>query len=269
MVHRDSLGVKQSYGAEGRHGGRFGQWLVAGAGILHEEMWDVGESDGFVSEQELFQLWVNLPRSYKMVKPTIRLLGGGGDGVDEEEDRKEEVSVTPTVRSQCGRVETIVLVGEYDGTRSDIETASPMSILHVRIKPMASSSTPCIWTMDLPRSFQTAIVYMRTGSATILSGSDGAKRDEIPTHHTATLSSSGGTICMEAHDTDGADFLLLAGEPIREVVEARGSMVMTTPGEIQAAYQDYENGMMGRPWDHQLTDDEWNEHIDQFPSAYR
>jgi len=265
MVHRDSLGMKQSYGAEGRHGGRFGQWLVAGAGILHEEMWDVKQDDGLVSDQELFQLWVNLPSSYKMVKPTIRLLSGG----DEEEDNREEVSMTPTVRSDCGRVETIVLVGDYDGTRSDIETASPMSILHVRMKPTPSSSTPCTWTMDLPRAFQTAIVYMRTGSANLLSGSDGTEREEIPTHHTATLSASGGTLRMEAHETDGADFLLLAGEPIREVVQASGSMVMTTPEEIQAAYQDYEGGLMGRPWDHKLTDEEWNDHIDQFPSAYR
>lgn len=265
-MHRDSLGIKQKYGAESRHRGKFAQWLVAGAGILHEEMWDVGQ--GIVSEQELFQLWVNLPNCYKMTKPTIRLLS------DEEEnkDEGEGVVITPIVNSECGRIKTIVLVGEYDGNQSDIETASPMSILHVRMKPTTSSSkssTPCTWTIDLPKSFQTAIIYMRGGSANILSGTGGSKRDEIPAHHTAMLSSSGGTLCMEGHENDGADFLLLAGEPIREMVESRGSMVMTNPMDIETAYRDYEGGMMGRPWDHQLTDDEWNEHIEKFPSAYR
>jgi len=195
-----------------------------------------------------------------MVKPTVRLLSDGvGDG-------GEGVSLTPTVRSECGRVETIVLVGEYDGTRSDIETASPMSILHVRMNPSIDANTPSTWTIDLPQSFQTAIIYMRTGSATLLSKT---KREEIPTHNTATISPSGKTLQLEAHGDDGADFLLLAGEPIREVVEARGSMVMSTPGEINDAYRDYEGGLMGRPWDHKLTDDEWNEHIENNPSAYR
>merc|ERR1712238_251195 len=155
-------------------------------------MWDLGQ--GVVSEQELFQLWVNLPNCYKMTKPTIRLLSDGGG----DEDEGDNLSLTPIVISECGRVKTVVLVGEYDGTRSDIETASPMSILHVSIKPTtSSSSTPCIWTIDLPQSFQTAMIYMRAGSANLLSGTDGSIRDEIPTHNTAMLSSSGGTICME------------------------------------------------------------------------
>lgn len=50
MVHRDSMGIKQQYGA-----GQV-QWMSAGRGIIHEEMWDV--KDWEKADAELYQIWV-------------------------------------------------------------------------------------------------------------------------------------------------------------------------------------------------------------------
>jgi hypothetical protein len=76
--HRDSMGVKQMYGAEKRHADKHTQWLMTGAGMLHEEMFDISSEDGFLrpSSQELYQLWLNVPAAHKMDNPRVDLLGG-------------------------------------------------------------------------------------------------------------------------------------------------------------------------------------------------
>jgi len=51
--HRDSIGVKQSYGRLEKHE-KFAQYLKTGSGMLHEEMWDI-DGDGGV-DQELYQV---------------------------------------------------------------------------------------------------------------------------------------------------------------------------------------------------------------------
>lgn len=52
MKHRDSMGIKQQYGA-----GQV-QWMSAGRGILHEEMWDI--DDWSKTDVELYQIWVSV-----------------------------------------------------------------------------------------------------------------------------------------------------------------------------------------------------------------
>jgi len=268
MIHRDSVGCLQAFGAEPRHDGKIAQWLSAGAGILHEEMWDIDQSR-LNQKQELFQLWINLPQKQKMTKPSICLIGN-----KKSEDAKvtENCACAPTVYSESGNIETIVLVGEYNGRFSNVETASPMSILHVRMKPPSNNTNAnsYTWKIKIPEFYQTAIIYMRTGSVSVISGSRGADEvEEIPAHYTATFTAVGNVVELKCDEKNGADFIFLAGEPIQEVVEARGSMVMTTPDEIEVAYSDYGRGLMGQPWDHRLNDKEWIDHITKFPSAYK
>ena len=74
---------------------------------------------------------------------------------------------------------------------------------------------------------------------------------------------------LEVTSNEGADFLLLAGEPLNEPVAAQGSMVMNSPEEINLAYRDYQSGRMGAPWSETLTDEEWMQHVAKFPSAYK
>ena len=256
MIHRDSLGEKQIYGAEKRHGGNVAQWLVAGAGMLHEEMWDVNhDSDGIVSRQELFQLWINLPSEHKMSNPSISLLN---TGLGDEEASLRKSQAAPIIERD--NVKTIVLVGQYEDTQSEVETFSPMSILHVQMEPNTS------WSMEMPDTYKTGIIYMRTGSAHM--PSEESNEQLIDAHHTATLTPYGTTLDITAGE-DGADFMLLVGAPLYEPVEARGSMVMNSMGEIEAAYNDYGRGKMGLPWDHKLLDTEWKEHVRKAPSIYR
>lgn len=268
MVHRDSTGVKQVYGAENRHrdddkGQTLAQWLIAGAGMLHEEMWDINhDEDGIWSKQELFQFWINLPKERKMDSPQIHLLTTSTD-----RDRKEARGAlsAPIVRSPCGAQDTLILAGEYMGQHSEVPTQSPMTILHVRINidsTLEKENAQNKWSMDLPKSYKTVILYMRQGSATV----EGVN---IPAHSTATLKSTGCKLIVEGNESTGADFLLLAGEPLVDPVEMGGSMVMDSREGIDLAYKDYEMGKMGVPWDYSLDDSKWREHVEKFPSKYK
>mmetsp|Transcript_13393 Transcript_13393/g.13571 ORF Transcript_13393/g.13571 Transcript_13393/m.13571 type:complete len:302 (-) Transcript_13393:215-1120(-) len=250
FIHRDSLGLRQTYGAQPQHGGKHTQWLNTGAGMLHEEMWDNANEEWWKPvDQELYQIWLNVPGAMKLRDPSVELLGGADS--------------TPTVvvaDDQDRKTRTIVLCGTYgDGTGS-VKPFSDVSILHVTAEPGS------VWRYSIPESHETAILYMRKGCGMM----DGSA---IPTHHTAYLSSTGREIVVEARNEDGtsseADFMVLSGAPLREPVAAQGSMVMNTDYEIQQAYADYESMKMGAPWSQNLTDEEWMEHVRKFPSIYK
>jgi redox-sensitive bicupin YhaK (pirin superfamily) len=243
--HRDSLGVKQLYGAEERHSGKHTQWLTTGGGILHEEMFDMGFKNFFQPcDQELYQLWLNLPSKDKLTPPRIDLLGG--------DDETPCVKVTDT----NGRsTETIVIAGQHGTKVSTAPIRSDLAILHVRMDPGT------VWRHAVPTSHETVVLYMRRGSAEV-------KGTRVPPHYTAYLSTQGSDLTVRSSPSDGADFLLLAGQPLREPVAAQGSMVMNYPDEINVAYQDYQMGEMGRPWSEKLSDSEWAEHVKQNPSQY-
>src|SRR2546421_4121758 len=65
--HSDSLG------ATARFGGGDVQWLTAGRGIVHAEMFPLLARDR-KNPLELFQIWLNLPRADKMVAPHFTML---------------------------------------------------------------------------------------------------------------------------------------------------------------------------------------------------
>jgi len=265
--HRDSLGVKQRYGAS-RHGqdkynGKHTQWLMTGAGLLHEEMWDI-ECPSFIqpSRQELYQLWLNVPAKYKLNPPKVNLLGGQeetptilaySDGTlksvtDNDSSRKTDSAL---------QSKTIVIAGKYGQHYASIETFSGVDIFHVVIEPGGT------WKHSIPPHYSTGIIYMRLGSASV----DGTT---ILPHHTAYLSRQGNELIVtNSSPTKTADFLLLAGEDLNEPVAAQGSMVMNSYDQINQAYQDYQQGRMGIPWSHELSDEKWREHLQKFPSIYK
>lgn len=253
--HRDSMGIKQLYGADkasdgksstSRYGGKHTQWLTTGGGMLHEEMFDMGEGNNFFqpADQELYQLWLNLPSQDKLMSPRIDLLGGPED--------------TPTVvtNNNGKSTETIVIAGTHDGATSAAPIRSELAILHVK---MEAGTT---WQHEMPASHETVVLYVRRGAIEI-------EGERIPPHHTAYLSTQGASLTVvNAEDGGEADFLLLAGQPLREPVAAQGSMVMNTDSEINVAYDDYQRGLMGLPWSEQLSDEDWTAHVDKYPSRY-
>ena len=245
MIHRDSLGVKQVYGANSE-GKQDVQWLTTGSGMLHEEMWNMKPLNDnpwkLYEEQELYQLWLNVPAEEKLCAPKVELLGA-----DE----------MPIIVSSEGKCTTKVIAGTYQDKEASVEISSSLNIFHVQMEPSSS------WCFPLPDDHATGIIYMRTGSISV-----GDK--QVPPHYTAYLESTGKDLIVENKSKmDKTDFLFLSGAPLREPVAARGSMVMNNAREVEEAYRDYQEGKMGIPWNHVLDNDQWKKHVKEYPSSYK
>jgi redox-sensitive bicupin YhaK (pirin superfamily) len=68
LVRKGRIDHADSLGAAARFGGGDVQWLTAGKGIQHSEMFPLLNSDQ-PNPLELFQIWLNLPARNKMVEP--------------------------------------------------------------------------------------------------------------------------------------------------------------------------------------------------------
>ena len=76
IVRRGLCDHSDSVGAAARYGEGDVQWLTAGGGILHSEMFPLVDPER-PNPLELFQIWLNLPRARKMVTPHFSMLWSG------------------------------------------------------------------------------------------------------------------------------------------------------------------------------------------------
>src|SRR5205085_6999499 len=120
MEHKDSQGNR------GRIGAGDVQWMTAGAGVIHSEM-PAEEIRAHGGRLHGFQLWVNLPRRDKMMKPRYQEL------------RAAEI---PSASTPDGKVEVRVIAGEALGAKAAIDTRTPIAYLHVKLAPGAELVQP-------------------------------------------------------------------------------------------------------------------------------
>ena len=101
-VRRGVIDHSDSLGAAARFGAGDTQWLTAGRGIVHSEMFPLLDDDQ-PNPLELFQIWVNLPAASKLAEPHFSMLWA------------RDVPVV-TVRDDAGRAATVTVVaGALDG----------------------------------------------------------------------------------------------------------------------------------------------------------
>ncbi len=247
LLHRDSLGIKQNFGAESRkYSGKHTQALNFGAGVVHELMWDNRPSRLVqrFTKQEIYQIWIDLPSAERMSKISVDLIGGQNE--------------TPIVIEKKGaqlESRTTVIAGCHQKYRSAMKQKSDFTILLVTVEPGMT------WRHSPPKQFKSTIVYMRHGSAEV----EGRK---IPRHCTSFLSSEGDEIVLVADQQKGADFLFLCGQPLDQNIVAQGSMVGESIQCIDEAVAAYNRDEMGKPWDENLSDDDWKVHVDRYPCKY-
>ncbi len=208
MEHRDSQG----------HAGRLGpgdvQWMTAGAGVIHSEMPEA-EFQRTGGRMHGFQLWVNLPRRDKLIRP-----------------RYQEIPAAriPVARTPDGAVTVRVVAGEALGARAVIETRTPIVYLHFTLAPGGRVVQP------VPPSY-TAVVYVFGGEGRV-----GADERPVSDGQLAVLADGGDAVGLAGGPLEA---LLLAGEPLREPVARYGPFVMNTKGEIRQALLDYQAGRLG------------------------
>jgi redox-sensitive bicupin YhaK (pirin superfamily) len=104
MVRKGMVDHSDSMGAAGRYGDGDVQWMTAGAGIQHSEMFPLLQKGGG-NTLELFQIWLNLPSARKMTAPDFKMLW--------REDIRQYRAKDTTGRS----IEATLIAGELGGVR--------------------------------------------------------------------------------------------------------------------------------------------------------
>jgi len=198
--HGDSMGTRGSIGTGDV------QWMTAGGGIVHQEM-----PRPFDGDFRGLQLWVNLPRSEKMMAPRYRGITAG------------EIPVAPLP----GGGELRVIAGRSRGIEGPVRgiVRAPF-YLDVALPPGGVFEEPT-------EPGHTVFAYLLTGNGGI--GSTAVEADH------AALTGPGESFSAEAGER-GMRFLLFGGAPLAEPIAWRGPIVMNTEAELDLAFRQYRDG---------------------------
>ncbi len=222
--HTDSLG------AAGRFGRGDVQWMTAGKGIQHSEMFPLIYKDK-ENPLEIFQIWLNLPRRSKFVDPHFKMLWA---------------DQIPTINStdDAGKNTEVDIIA---GTLAEVNAPPPT--------PNSWAADPenevAVWTIKIPAEGQWTLpaaspsvgrsLYFYRGKTIILEGS------EIQNNHRIQIAPD-HPVKMTA-GTEDCYLLLLQGRPIKEPVAQHGPFVMNTQQEIMQTFEEYRRTQFGGwPW---------------------
>ena len=219
--HADSLG------AAARFGRGDVQWVTAGSGIVHSEMFPL-LSRAEPNPLELFQIWLNLPAEDKLVDPFFTMLWEG----DIPKVAADGAEVT-VIAGRYGSVEPPPPPPGSWASRPD----SDVAIWHVRLEPGAS------WTLPAASGGASTgrVLYVFEGSTCRIADQEVKVDTGVVLQADVPVEVVAGDEVVEA--------LLLQGRPISQPVARYGPFVMNTRGEIEQAMRDYQATQFGGwPW---------------------
>ncbi len=230
IVRRGLVDHADSLGATARYGRGDVQWLTAGGGICHSEMFPLLD-EAKPNPLELFQIWLNLPAADKMAEPHFTMLWANDiPRVTLEDDVGRKTDVT-------------VVAGEIDGQRPPAppprswaaRSESDVAIWCVRMDAGAK------WTMPPAKAGTVRVLYFFAGSSLRVG-------DHVARAHAGLVVDPESPVEIEAGQ-DEVEILVLQGRPIGEPVVAHGPFVMNTRSEIERAMADYRRTRFGGwPW---------------------
>lgn len=218
--HTDGLGSRGRYG----HGDV--QWMTAGSGLQHCEMFPLINEDS-PNSLELFQVWLSLDAAHRMVAPDYKMLWSDDIPKLKFGEAGSEIRVT-------------LIAGELDGVSA--------------LKPTSDS-----WASDPRNKLSIQLIAMDPGSEYVLkessptinrsiynysNGTAEVEGQEFPRKHYMFLSTDESTKISNKSDKV-VKMLLLESEPIDEPIISYGPFVMTTEEEIKQAYADYQQTQFG------------------------
>lgn len=222
--HTDSMG------AAGRFGNGDVQWMTAGKGLQHSEMFPLINKDK-PNPLVLFQIWLNLPRANKMVEPHFAMLW------------KEDIPEVE-LKDNSGRKTVVdVIAGELEGTKAApsapnswaADPENEVAVWTIKMDPNAE------WTVPPSKGPVHRTLYFYSGERLTANGRD------IRESHSISVDPS-QPITLANGDKE-ARILMLQGKPLNEPVAQYGPFVMNSREEIQQAYEEYQQTQFGGwPW---------------------
>jgi len=230
VVRKGVVDHSDSLGATGRYGDGDTQWLTAGVGVQHCEMFPLVNTDRG-NPLELFQIWLNLPAQSKGVPPNYTMLWA------------EEVPKVAHVDTSGKRTDIEVIAGQLEGATPlppppDSWAADPNHGLAIWVIRMDAGAT---WNLPGSVAGLNMTLFFYQGESIEIVGMMVAVNNSISlASDQAVVLKNGG---VESH------LLLLQGRPIGEPVVSYGPFVMNTQEEIQQAYADFRRTQFGGwPW---------------------
>ncbi|MNK05527.1 Quercetin 2,3-dioxygenase [compost metagenome] len=227
VVRKGMVDHADSLGAAGRYGNGDVQWMTAGKGVQHSEMFPLLS----LTEEnplELFQVWLNLPKKDKMVEPHFKMLW------------RESI---PNLKFDSDKV----LVELISGTWNENQGGSPppdswafpkeneVLIVNIKMEPNAKITLP-----KATGSVNRSLFFYEGESLTI--------NEQTFESYSGFFLDPAVVTELESHDTPVSLFLL-QGKPIAEQVMQYGPFVMNTKEEIKQAFDDYHQTQFGGwPW---------------------
>ncbi|HKO31778.1 MAG TPA: pirin family protein [Nitrospiraceae bacterium] len=214
IVYQGIVAHRDSAGNSGVIGPGDVQWMTAASGIVHEEMHerDWAKRGGTL---QAIQLWVNLPKAFKMSMPGYQTI------VSDE---------IPVVELDGGAGSLRVIAGSVGGAKGPAKTFTPVELYDVRL--LAGHSMP----LQIPNGYNVGLLILN-GRASV-EGSHRLSEAEL-----AVFVSTGKPVAIRAEED--ATILVMAGEEIHEPIARYGPFVMTTKAELVQAVNDYQAGKMG------------------------
>jgi hypothetical protein len=230
VVRKGLVDHSDSLGGAGRYGNGDVQWMTAGKGIQHAEMFPLLKQKN-PNPLELFQIWLNLPRASKMVDPHYAMLWN--EEIPEYVEKDENGNLT--------RVEIVA------GTLGGFNAPAPAP----QSWAANAENEVAIWYFQMEANAQWTLPLASAGINRTLYFFQG---DQIKINHMVVK--AGNAIQLEPQQvvtiengTRDGRFLLLQGRPILEPVVNYGPFVMNTREEIQQTYRDYQETQFGGwPW---------------------
>ncbi|MDI9340459.1 MAG: pirin family protein [Sediminibacterium sp.] len=230
VVRQGYVDHADSMGAAGRYGNGDVQWMTAGKGVQHSEMFPLLSAEN-ENPMELFQIWLNLPKKNKMVSPHFKMLW-------------REAIPNLHIKDKTGKTTRIELIA---GSINEHKAPTP---------------PPDSWAADERNQVMVLNLKMDAGAEWLLPKTEqGINRtlyfyegEELSVSGTAVSRYSGVSVepavdlLLKAGKTD-VSILVLQGRPINEPVIQYGPFVMNTKEEINQAFEDYHKTQFGGwPW---------------------
>jgi redox-sensitive bicupin YhaK (pirin superfamily) len=225
IVNKGYCDHSDSLGAAGRFGDGDVQWMTAGRGVQHSEMFPLLNTDS-ENPLELFQIWLNLPKADKFVDPHFKMLW------------HEDI---PIVKKKNAQIK--IIAGTYNGIEANdpapdswaAKSENEVAIWNIHIEANTEYKLPRA-TSEVTRS-----LYFYEGE-TIEMEANTIK----PNFGIALDPSKEVTIKV---GNEKAHLLMLQGKAIDEPIAKHGPFVMNTQEEIRQAMKEYGLTQFGGwPW---------------------
>jgi len=230
VVRKGFVDHADSLGAAGRYGNGDVQWMTAGKGVQHSEMFPLLSQEK-ENPMELFQIWLNLPKKDKMVEPHFKMLW------------KEVIPNITSRKENEGEVLIELIAGKWgqntapDSPPNSWANTAENEVLIVNIKMEPNA------TLDLPIA-STGVnrtLYFYEGDALTVA-------NQVITSYSGVFLQADQQVSLKSHETPVSIFIL-QGKPIGEQVMQYGPFVMNTKEEIKQAFDDYHQTQFGGwPW---------------------